>query len=403
MTLPPGPAASQLTDHSLYRSGHEHELWDRLRASTPVLWVNQSQRQDGYWAVTGYGPGVAALNDWRVFSSACGTILRPTLKEPAPGANSMLTLTDSPRHDAIRNAIRHVFSPRAIAQLEERARNIIRVRLTEVAGAGPFDFVTDLADSLVLTIAGHLLGIPDSDRGLLVSMVKAVERSMRGAQGGAGYVEHLEVVEYFHTLVSLGHADRQDTTVLGALAGAAVREAGVRLDDVVLTCDNIAVAAGESTVQAAAAGVFALIDHPDQWQALKNGDVRVKTAVQEVLRWASPAVHVLRTTTVDTELAGVTIPAGSPVVLWLPSMNRDENEFPRAAEFLLDRAHNRHVAFGVGSHFCLGAALARLVLRVLLEELCEHIGLITLEGRPDRIASYTLGGFDALPISMSVG
>jgi cytochrome P450 len=230
-------------------------------------------------------------------------------------------------------------------------------------------------------------------------MVKAVESSMRGTDVDAGYLDHLELIEYFEALARRGSAGRSDT-VVGALV-AATQELDLTLDEVLLTCDNIAVAAGEATAQTGASGLLAFTEHPPQWRKLQAGDVRLVSAVDEIVRWSSTGVHVLRTTTRPTRLAGVDLPADSPVTCWLPSMNRDEEEFCRGGELLLDRRPNRHAAFGVGRHTCLGAAVARVVLGALLREIRSRVRTIGVAGEPQRIASYYVGGFASLPMTMS--
>lgn len=178
---------------------------------------------------------------------------------------------------------------------------------------------------------------------------------------------------------------------------------GVPLTDeeVVLNCNGLVSGGNETTRHATIGGMRALIENRDQWRRMREGEVSMEDAVQEVLRFTTPAMHVLRTATRDTELAGRAVAAGSRVAVWLGSANRDDERFERPERFDVGRKPNRHLTFAYGPHFCIGAALATLELRVMFEELVGRIGEADLLGEPVRMRSNLIGGYESMPMSLS--
>jgi cytochrome P450 len=210
---------------------------------------------------------------------------------------------------------------------------------------------------------------------------------------------HLDLMMYYAELVAEGGAGGE-ADLVSALKAA--RDGGLPMPDeeIVLACDNVVVGAAETTKQAAAGGVLAFAERPDVWATLVAREVDLARAVEEVVRWTSPALHVLRTARADGTLAGQTVRAGDPVAVWLAAANRDPAAFPDADAFVPGREPNRHLAFGVGVHFCIGAALTRLVLRVLLEELVRAVRRPVPAGSPARLRSFVTRGFSSLPLEL---
>jgi len=393
------PGNLSLTDPQLYAAGDPHQVWRALRREQPVLW-HQPANGSGFWAVTGYEPGLRVLQEWQTFSSVQGTMLRRDLTKPYPGAGLMLALSDPPRHTMLRRAVRQLFTPRSLARLEDKARAIVRPLVADAVAAGHCDFVEDVAARIPLALAADLLGVPVEDVSRIAAATARISSRDQDAGGLDAQIAHLELLEYYSRVLECRRADPGDD-LMSALIEAQAEGADITDEEAILTCDNVIVAVGDTTRAAAAAGLLALLEHPDQWTALQAGRVLADRAVDEILRWAPPATHLLRTAVVDTVLGGVRIAAGDPVTVWIPSLNRDESVFGDGGTFRLDRTPNRHLTFGGGVHFCLGAALARLVLRVLLEELVVGTGDITLAGEPLRLASYTVGGLAALPLRLT--
>ena len=172
-------------------------------------------------------------------------------------------------------------------------------------------------------------------------------------------------------------------------------------EEVLLNCDGLVTGANETTRHASAAGLIALIENPGEWHRLKTGQVSIESAVDEVLRYTSPALHVMRVATQDVEVGGQQVSAGEAVVLWNSSANRDESVFPAPDRFDLGRTPNRHLTFGMGPHFCLGAPLARVELKVLLQVLAERVSHMEITGPVKRMRSNFMWGIDHLPVALS--
>lgn len=393
------PETLTLTDPQLYATGDPHPLWRALRREQPVRW-HQPADGSGFWAVTGYEPGLRVLQEWQIFSSAQGTMLRRDLSQPFPGAGKMLALTDPPHHTVLRRAVGRLFTPRSLARLEDKARSIVRPLVAQAVAAGHCDFAQDVAARIPLALAADLLGVPVEDVSKIADATARISSRDQDDGGLDAQIAHLELLDYYSQVMESRRADPGDD-LMSALVVAQADGAGLTDEEAILTCDNVIVAVGDTTRAAAAGGMLALLEHPDQWAALKAGQVDPARAVDEILRWAPPATHLLRTAVQDTVLDGQHIAAGDPVTVWIPSLNRDESVFGDGDAFRLDRTPNRHLTFGGGVHFCLGAALARLVLRVLLDELVTGTGDIALAGEPRRLASYTVGGLAALPLRLT--
>ncbi|MEV7726170.1 cytochrome P450 [Streptomyces sp. NPDC087917] len=393
------PETLTLTDPLLYSTGDPHPLWRAMRREQPVQW-HQPSDASGFWAVTGYEPGLRVLQEWQVFSSEQGTMLRRDLTQPYPGAGKMLALTDPPHHSVLRRAVARLFTPRSLGRLEDKAREIVRPLVAAAVAAGHCDFAVDVAARIPLALAADLLGVPVEDVGMIAAATARISSRDQDDGGLDARIAHLELLDYYSRIMASRRADPGDD-LMSALVTAQADGVGLTDEEALLTCDNVIVAVGDTTRAAAAGGMLALLEHPRQWAALKTGRVDPAQAVDEILRWSPPATHLLRTAVQDTVLAGQRIAAGDPVTVWIPSLNRDESVFGDADVFRLDRTPNRHLTFGGGVHFCLGAALARLVLRVLLEELVVGTGDIALAGEPRRLASYTVGGLAALPVRLT--
>lgn len=387
-------AVPSLIDPVLYRSGAAHSVWRKLRRERPVHWHDAAPRA-AFWAVTGYHDGRSVLRDWNTFSSTGGTLVRSDMSAPFPGAGTMLVLTDPPKHDVIRRAMARLFTRRAVDRLAARARYRVTAVLDAALGAGDCDFVADVAARIPMAVASELLGMPD-DAGDLAHAVTVAATTLDGV---GAQEAHLEIIRHYAALIA------DPSACPAGSMPAALLDAGddLTLEEMVLACDNVLVAAAETTQHAAASGLFALIEHPAQWRRLKEGTVSVASAVEEILRWASPAAHVMRTATREVTLAGSRIQAGDPVVVWLASANRDGSVFARGDELDLARRPNPHLAFGAGPHFCLGAMIARLVLGLLLEELVRRVDEVILTGEPRRLASYHVLGFESLPVRLQNG
>ncbi|NWF30167.1 cytochrome P450 [Streptomyces sp. PKU-EA00015] len=391
------PAIARLTDPRLYSHGDPHATWARLRRECPVSWHDEPDHEP-FWAVTTYDEGLAVLSDWKQFSSAKGTFLRPNLSDPYPGAGVMMTLSDPPRHDVLRKAAAALFTPKAAAGFRDRATEVSRSLLRGVIDAGPHDFVNDVAAPYPLQVIAGLLGVEGEDVERVAGYAEAAVGNIVDLDGTAAQQAHLEVLAYYAEVIEERRA-RPTDDVVSAFVLAQADGLDITDDEIILTCDNLAVAAGETTRQVLSGGLLALLANPGQLDALRSGAVPLKSAIEELVRWTAPVTHLMRTAVADTSVGDVEIKAGQAVSVWLSSLNRDENVFDRPMELRLDRNPNRHVSFGGGRHFCIGAPLARVMIRVFLEETMRSVSRIEQVGEQRRTPSYVTNSLEYLPLA----
>jgi cytochrome P450 len=319
----------------------------------------------------------------------------------------MLLNMDPPEHRRHRRIAFGWFTPRALQRLRPRIEEIARGILDDIANGGELsecDFVTDVAARLPLKVISEILGVPEKDEGLVL------ELSNRGVgaqdpEFSAGYSSPREarrqafrrLFGYFAELAAERRKNpKEDFASL--LANAEIN--GKPLPDAELLSyyGLIAVAGHETTRNATSGGLNALLSNPDQWRALRNDLSLLDTAVEEIIRWTSPVIQFSRTAVEDVELRGEKIRAGDALVLFYPSANRDEEVFDDPFQFRVDRSPNPHVAFGIGEHFCLGANLARMELRVLFRQLAERLEHVEPAGSIEYLHSSFVGGVKHLPI-----
>ncbi|MEV5546755.1 cytochrome P450 [Streptomyces sp. NPDC052309] len=386
-----------LLDPALYANGNPYEVWRAMRQAGPVH--HQVARTGSrYWAVVGHEAGLRVLTEWKVFTSTRGAMLREDDNSaPYPGAGKMPILTDPPRHTELRRAVARLFTPRAVRSLGALAGEVAGSLLGDLRARGGGDFATEVAARFPLAVQAQILGIPAEDVPLILD---ATGRSVdEGEDAAAG---HHDVMAYFLKAIGTRRSEAGRDLIDALLAA---RAGGLPLSDeeIVLTCDNIVVAASQTAQHAASGSLLALLEHPGMWRALREGRVDVGSAVEELLRWSAPATHVMRTAVCDTELAGTPIRAGDAVAVWLPSANRDGAVFTDPDELVLDRSPNPHMTLGAGPHLCLGAALVRVLLRALLEELIAADTSLALAAPPVWQSSWVINRMRSLPVTVVAG
>ncbi|MFD0631685.1 cytochrome P450 [Catenulispora yoronensis] len=258
-------------------------------------------------------------------------------------------------------------------------RETVRQELAAIGDGEPCDF-TDVASVLPLSVICDMLGVPRADWPFML-------RSTRVAFGESDsdplerLEAHAQVLEYYQDLVA-ERRRRPREDVISTMAGGSVDGVPLTDEEIFLNCDGLISGGNETTRHASVGGLLALIDRPDQWRAASAAPEGLDAVADEILRFTSPAMHVLRTPCQDTEIGGQAIRAGEPVTVWMPSANRDEAVFDDPDRFDGARHPNPHLAFGMGPHHCLGATLARIELRVLFEELLRTFASGEPAGRP---------------------
>jgi cytochrome P450 len=402
-----------LTDLDRWVEGVPHDWFALLRREAPAFWQDEREGR-GFWSLTRYDDVVAATKDYGTFSSARGgTSLMDLTPEQVEARMSMLD-ADPPYHTRLRSIVNTAFTPRAIAAYEGRIRELVREVLGRAFEKDAFDYVAEVSMETPMWVLCEILGTPLEDRDYLVRLGDAMlgntdpELAGEFTVGQADLSDYahlpfsspaaLEMFEYAHALAAERRKQPRDD-ITTRLVQAQVDGERLSERELDLFFLLLVTAGNETTRHAISHGTHALLTHPDELRRLVADPRLVPTAVEEVLRWACSLLHFRRTATRDVELHGELIRENDKVLLWYISANRDETQFPDPLRFDVGRAPNRHVSFGLGGpHFCLGAHLARLELRVFLEEMLPHLPRLELAGPPERLRSNFFHGIKRMPV-----
>ncbi len=308
--------------------------------------------------------------------------------------------TDPPDHTYLRNLINRAFTPRMVAEMEPRIREITRGLLDKVIETGEMDLVRDLAIPLPVTVIAELLGVEPERRDDFKRWSNAIIANTTADDTGRTNLTHdiEEFRQYFEAAVMMRQQTPHDD-LIGALVLADEQEGRLSTGEIVAFAMLLLIAGNETTTNLLGNAMKALGEHPEQLNYVQEDLARIPNMVEEALRWDSPVQFLFRRTTEDVEVGGVPIPAGSPVVPMFASANRDDAKYPNAAAFDVVRNTQGHLAFGLGPHFCLGAPLARLEARVAFEELLGRTREIELRPGAARLDSLFLRGMVSLPMS----
>ncbi|WP_369214451.1 cytochrome P450 [Streptomyces flavofungini] len=396
-------AEIDLADPAVHAEEDLAPVWRRLRAEEPVHWQPGRDSAPGFWVLTRYEDVAAAYRDPDRFRSDRGNVLETLLDGGDGAAGLMLPLTEGARHTELRGALMKSFSPRALAGVVDSIRTASRELITEALARGECDFAQDVAGQLPLRAICGLLDVERGDRQHLLDMTS----SALGSESEQGllqdsWVARNEILLYFSDLAARRRADPRDD-IVSLLTQVRVGGAALSDEEVILNCYSLILGGDETTRLALVGAVAAFLDHPGQWESYRRGEVTTELAVEEVLRWTSPILHVGRTAGTDLVVHGRTIRAGDIVTLWNASANRDEAVFDAPDRFRLDRTPNRHLTFAHGTHFCLGAFLARAEIGAVLNDLRELVADMGAAGPARRIYSNFLGGLVSLPLSWRAG
>jgi cytochrome P450 len=403
MTVP-NPAdvtGLNLADPRTHAENELGELWRYLRSEHPVFWHAPAGSAPGFWVLTRYDDIVSVYRDAGRFSSERGNVLASLLTGGDSAGGRMMAVTDGPRHSAMRKLLSGAFVPRFLDIVAEQVHAATRRLLVEAAHRGQCDFARDVAAHIPLATICELLGVPPEDRQFLLRLTSAALSSAEPTQSAAEvWLARNEILLYF-TGLARARRDTPHADVVSLLATHRVDGEYLTMDEVILNCYSLILGGDETTRLSMVGAAAALIDHPRQWDALRRGAVDTAKAVEEVLRWATPAMHAGRTATEDVVIRGQRIRAGEIVTLWNTSANRDERVFRDAAVLDFGRSPNRHLAFGYGAHFCLGAALARIEIGALLDGLRSVVSVLAPSGDRRRIFSNFLSGYGSLPVILT--
>jgi cytochrome P450 len=385
-----------LLDPDFY-AGDPFPLYARLRRESPLAWNGTT----GFWVASRHADVVAISRDTETFSSAKGIMVFEIGSQYVTPPTMMHT--DPPAHTRYRNLVQPGFRPSFMRALEEGVRARTVALVDRIQPGRPVDFVSDVAVPLPLQVISDLLGVPEEEWPRFFRWSEAVIPGATDWPEDERAALSAEMVEYLLAAAAERRANPGEDII--SELGAAVVD-GDRLSDAELAMFlvQLLVAGNETTRNMMSGGMLAFAEDPGQWSSLqdrvKGSTPRaVSLAVEEMLRWTTPVVAFMRTTTRPTELAGCRLGADQPILMLYASANRDESVFgPTADRFEVGRDPNPHVAFGFGPHFCIGAVLARLEGRILLEELLSRFRSVESAGPVVRTASPVIAGVRSAPL-----
>ncbi|HKO26752.1 MAG TPA: cytochrome P450 [Solirubrobacteraceae bacterium] len=405
-----------LLDHDLFADHEPWEVFDLLQAEAPV-YRHAEPAGRGFWALTKYDDVVAVLRDTKTFSSEVGGAATiDDLPEDVLAARRNFLEFDPPKHGRYRRLISTQFTPGAVGQYEEWLRALVRHRLDHVLTLGEFDLVHELAAPIPIRVLAHVLGLPEE---ILPRLIKLGDRLLvdtdpeyvgEHAYGGEREEDRYKPFgsPWADELCSIGREFYEDRRrcprddVLTLIACAELDGQPLSQRDLDNTFALLIVAGNETTRQAISLGTLALAQQPEEYERLRADRLLVASATEELLRYSSPVWFFRRTTTGEVTVRGVKIGAGEKVVVWFAAGNRDPDKYPDPHRLDLARNPTDHLTFGRGGpHQCLGAHLARLEVRVYLEELSARVERIELAGEPVRQRSNFTNGLKRLPVRVT--
>jgi cholest-4-en-3-one 26-monooxygenase len=394
-----------LADSGNFVAAVPHDMFEVLRREAPVWFHPGNDLVEGFWCIVKYADLVELSRDPGHASSELGGItLHDASDEDLELQRQMMLMMDPPKHTKLRKLVNKGFTPRMIGQLEEHIRDVARSIVDGVAKRGECDFVVDVAAELPLQVIVEMMGVPDEDRHKIFDW----SNRLIGSEDPEYNVSRDEAIgaatEMFMYSTELAAAKREKPgdDIISTLLQAEVE--GNRLTDTEfnLFFQLLSVAGNETTRNLISNGMHFLFEHPDQREKLAADRSLLPGAIDEMLRYASPVMYMRRTAPETFDLRGQTIRAGDKIALWYISANRDEDVFEDPHRFDVTRSPNEYVAFGGGGpHFCLGANLAKLEIRVMFEELLDRLPDIELAGDVQRLRSNFINGIKHMPVKFT--
>jgi len=391
MTTVPTDLSIGLTDGMFY-GGDPFPAFAWMRDHAPAYFDESA----GVWGITRYADIKEISKDPETFSNAGGI-------RPDSDALPMMIDTDAPEHVRRRRLVSEGFTPGRIRESEEGIRTICDAIIDRVCEDGSADFVKDIAAPLPMIVIGNMLGVAPGDRDELLrwsdDMLKALGSPDPGAMDKAAQAA-VEYAAYITAVAEQRRRDSQSDDLIGTLVHAEIE--GDRLDEASIIYESLLILIGgdETTRHVISGGMYELFRHPDQLGRLEADRSLMPGAIEEMLRWVSPIKNMARQMTRDVEFQGETLHQGQKLLLLYPSGNRDERVFDEPEQFDITRTPNDHMAFGFGSHFCLGNRLARMELAVMFDRLLDRLPDLGLadEAEPPKRAANFVSGYETMPV-----
>jgi cholest-4-en-3-one 26-monooxygenase len=398
----------ELSERELWVEGPPHEVFKEMRSRCPIHWTESFEEfpeEEGFWSVTIADDIHTVSRDWKTYSSERGGVLAAAGGFPLELATAMFIGMDPPKHDRLKALFQRGFTPKRIADHEDRVRAIVTKVLDRLEGRETCDLVLDVGQPAVSRVIGSFMGLEESEDAVWANLVNATLGAGDpdlNPDGPLGAVEK-EIPEVFARASKLIAARRENPTddLTSVLVHADVDGEKLEEHEIVMGFFLLMAAGNDSTKATFCSAMRALMEHPEEKQKLIDDPSLIPSAVEESLRMFPAFAHFRRTATCDTELHGQKIREGEKVVMWYVSSNRDETRYEDPDRFDVTR-NPEHQAFGPGGrHFCLGAPLARLELNVLLEEVLKRYPHISIDGPPAMVESIFINQLKTLPVRLT--
>jgi cholest-4-en-3-one 26-monooxygenase len=406
---PTGIEEVLVIERETWLDGPPHELFKRLRSECPVHWsdrLDEYPEETGYWSVTTADDVHTVSRDWETYSSATGVTVLTHAIMPVDLVRAMFIGMDPPKHDRLKALFQRGFTPKRIADHEDEIRAIVVEVLDRLEGRDSCDLVTDVAQPVVSRVIGSFMGISPEDDAvwarLMNTALSAGDPDINPE--GAQVVMERDVPEIFERCRKLIEERREHPTddLTSVLVHAEIDGHTLEEHEIVMGFFLLMAAGNDSTKATYCSAMRALMEEPYQRQMLLDDPSLIPSAVEESLRMFPAFAHFRRTATHDTELNGAQIREGDKVLMWYVSSNRDETRFEDPDRFDVTRSPNEHQAFGAGGrHFCLGTALARLELNILLEETLKRYPKMAIDGEPRYAENPFVNQLKTLPVRLS--
>jgi len=390
-----------LWDPDLFHiQGYPHAAFKTLREQCPVYW-QEWEDGGGFWVITKHADIRAISCNPKVFSSALGGSNIEDYEEPDISAIRMMMINmDPPRHHQIRRLVRQGFTPRMVKLLEPAIRTMVDDLVGKACAKGKIDFVNEIAAILPLGVICEMLGVDKDNWQTIFDLSNRLigfddpefQTSLED-----GRIAAMEMWRFADEIAEK-HRGNPSDSIVSVLVNAEIDGQKIELPEFVSFFLLLSVAGNETTRNAISHGLLALLEHPDQFERLRNDRSLLPTFVEEILRWNPPVMYFRRTATEDVEVRGQLIKKGEKLAMYYGSANRDADIFDDPQTFDIGRTPNDHLAFGVGEHFCLGSSLARLEITCLYEKILDHMHDIELDGPIRKLRSNFINGIKSLPI-----
>jgi len=385
-----------LGNPDLYTSQERYAMWRRFVGEDAVVWSAAGRSPSGFWSVFSHHACLQVLRPSAPFTSEYGMLIGFDASKPDRGGGKMIVATDGERHTKLRRVLGRAFTPSALSRLERFLADETARLLDFCRSRGEVDIAVDVGPYLPAAMVCELLGIPLSDRDYLIALTNSAFASPDSDSAADATADaHSEIFFYFHDRISACQR-RPGSDLISALLGAE----DIGIDEVLANCYNLLIGGNQTSRHLVSGAFHCLSAAPDLLGIIRDEPASVRPAIEEMARWISPGMHVLRVATRDISINGQQVREGEALVAWIAAGNRDPRVFHDPDHFIWDRLPNSHLSFGYGPHNCLGAQLARMEIDALLTLLAARANSVALAAPPVYTRSNLIQGYKSLPVTI---